>query len=259
MSSVSGSEDEKHEGQLRERQGVELATRMLTIQSKRFYLDVKQNDRGRFIKFAEVSGGGKKSRIFMSMVASVQLRDHLQKFIDVQADAGKPSDTPEPALIHSETITNEKRRYFLDLRENTRGRFLRITQTFSPTGPRYSIAVPAPGIGELQSNLTELLNEFSEGYLTEPAAVELPETRSMRADNGKTFYFDPGHNDRGDFLRITEVKLSNGIRSSITLSMRNLPHFRDILNDICDKMQELRKSAGATAENADNKKATSEA
>jgi hypothetical protein len=42
--------------------------------------------------------------------------------------------------------------------------------------------------------------------------------------------------------------------------MRNLPHFRDILNDICDKMQELRKSAGATAaENADNKKATSEA
>jgi hypothetical protein len=81
----------------------------------------------------------------------------------------------------------------------------------------------------------------------------------MRADNGKTFYFDPGHNDRGDFLRITEVKLSNGIRSSITLSMRNLPHFRDILNDICDKMQELRKSAGATAENADNKKATSEA
>lgn len=32
----------------------ELATRTLTIQSKRFYLDVKQNRRGRFIKIAEV-------------------------------------------------------------------------------------------------------------------------------------------------------------------------------------------------------------
>lgn len=33
----------------------ELASRMLQIQSKRFYLDVKQNRRGRFIKIAEVT------------------------------------------------------------------------------------------------------------------------------------------------------------------------------------------------------------
>lgn len=33
----------------------ELATKMLQIQSKRFYIDVKQNRRGRFMKVAEVS------------------------------------------------------------------------------------------------------------------------------------------------------------------------------------------------------------
>lgn len=33
----------------------ELATKTLFIQHKRFYLDVKQNQRGRFIKVAEVS------------------------------------------------------------------------------------------------------------------------------------------------------------------------------------------------------------
>lgn len=33
----------------------ELASKCLQIQSKRFYLDVKQNRRGRFIKVAEVS------------------------------------------------------------------------------------------------------------------------------------------------------------------------------------------------------------
>lgn len=38
----------------------ELATKMIQIQSKRFYLDVKQNRRGRFIKVAEVSGQGKQ-------------------------------------------------------------------------------------------------------------------------------------------------------------------------------------------------------
>ena len=34
-----------------------MATRVLHIQSKRFYLDVKQNRRGRFIKVAEVMLG----------------------------------------------------------------------------------------------------------------------------------------------------------------------------------------------------------
>ena len=33
----------------------ELASRMLMIQNKRFYLDVKENPRGRFIKIAEVT------------------------------------------------------------------------------------------------------------------------------------------------------------------------------------------------------------
>ena len=33
----------------------ELDSKMLQIQSKRFYLDVKQNRRGRFIKVAEVN------------------------------------------------------------------------------------------------------------------------------------------------------------------------------------------------------------
>lgn len=38
-----------------QQQETELATKMLQIQHKRFYLDVKQNRRGRFIKVAEVS------------------------------------------------------------------------------------------------------------------------------------------------------------------------------------------------------------
>lgn len=40
----------------------ELASKTLQIQSKRFYLDVKQNRRGRFIKIAEVRGKLLRSR-----------------------------------------------------------------------------------------------------------------------------------------------------------------------------------------------------
>ncbi len=42
----------------------ELATKTLQIQSKRFYLDVKQNRRGRFIKIAEV----RKKQAFNSIL-----------------------------------------------------------------------------------------------------------------------------------------------------------------------------------------------
>lgn len=42
------------EGQPSQQTEQELASKMLQIQSKRFYLDVKQNRRGRFIKVAEV-------------------------------------------------------------------------------------------------------------------------------------------------------------------------------------------------------------
>lgn len=79
--------------------------------------------------------------------------------------SGKEEQGGENHLIHSETINSEKRRYFLDLRENARGRFLRITQTFTPTGPRFSIALPAQGIVELRDALVKLLDEFAEGYL----------------------------------------------------------------------------------------------
>ncbi|VVC89498.1 unnamed protein product [Leptidea sinapis] len=50
----------------------ELATKMLQIQSKRFYLDVKQNRRGRFIKVAE-------------------FRDHLSCFSDYYSSLGPPN------------------------------------------------------------------------------------------------------------------------------------------------------------------------
>ena len=40
----------------------DLASRSLVLESKRFYLDVKENKRGRFIKIAEISADGRKER-----------------------------------------------------------------------------------------------------------------------------------------------------------------------------------------------------
>lgn len=97
----------------------ELATKMLQIQSKRFYLDVKQNRRGRFIKVAEVNvrttiiysmtvpilnvyfffilhtsaeqigADGRRSQIFLALSTAAEFRDHLSTFSDYYSSLGK--------------------------------------------------------------------------------------------------------------------------------------------------------------------------
>ena len=51
----------------------------------------------------------------------------------------------------------------------------------------------------LQSLIAILVSETS---------VELPESKSMRVEN-KMFYFDIGQNNRGTYMRISEVSLSS--------------------------------------------------
>ena len=68
-------------------------------------------------------------------------------------------------MIHTETIVNGTRRYYIDLRENQRGMFVRITQFEIQTGNRNSVALPLQGIEQFRDALDELIDEFAEGYI----------------------------------------------------------------------------------------------
>ena len=57
------------------------ASRTLVLESKRFYLDVKENSRGRFIKIAEISADGRKNQILMTLPTAAQFRQHLVSMI----------------------------------------------------------------------------------------------------------------------------------------------------------------------------------
>ena len=61
--------------------GGDLASRTLVLESKRFYLDVKENARGRFIKMAEISSDGRKNQILMTIPTAAQFRKHLEAMI----------------------------------------------------------------------------------------------------------------------------------------------------------------------------------
>jgi len=59
---------------------VEITTRELRIEQKRFYFNLKENTRGRFLKIAEVSGG--RSTIIIPESGWSEFRDMLETFID---------------------------------------------------------------------------------------------------------------------------------------------------------------------------------
>jgi hypothetical protein len=166
---MSETGDEKQQGRRRGNSNEkELASQQIQIQSKRFYIDVKENQRGRFIKLAEVGVGGRKSRILMTMSAATEFKNRLIEFSELHSQMGPSqgganntaataaaastantsasgaSSSTAPAaaasngsangadsrendgLIKSETFIKDRKRYYLDLKENQRGRFLRV-------------------------------------------------------------------------------------------------------------------------------------
>ncbi|KAI9564107.1 hypothetical protein GHT06_007845 [Daphnia sinensis] len=220
----------------------ELASKMLQIQSKRFYLDVKQNRRGRFIKVAEIGADGRRSQIFLALSTAAEFRGHLSSFSDFYASLGSPpnpDNLPEDGKLKSEMMTKDNRRYYLDLKENSRGRFLRVSQTIARGGPRSQIAIPAQGMIEFRDALTDLLEEFG----TDDGGFkgELPEGRHLRVEN-KNFYFDIGQNNRGIYMRISEVKTN--YRTAVTIPEKSWSRFRDIFSDYVDKMKDGGSNGG---------------
>ncbi|XP_049628330.1 purine-rich element-binding protein gamma [Suncus etruscus] len=247
----------------------ELASKRVDIQKKRFYLDVKQSSRGRFLKIAEVwIGRGRqdnirKSKLTLSLSVAAELKDCLGDFIEHYAHLGlkghhhhhhhprqelgpgkeqssrrRPKHHPPPApsppgsvgseehphsVLKTDYIERDNRKYYLDLKENQRGRFLRIRQTMMRgtgmigyfghgLGQEQTIVLPAQGMIEFRDALVQLIEDYGDGDIEERRVndddpPELPEGTSFRVDN-KRFYFDVGSNKYGIFLKLTNYPKS---------------------------------------------------
>lgn len=206
-----------------------LATHQLTVQYKRYYIDVNENPRGRYIKVAEL-GANYKSRIILSIIAAKAVVNEIGKMLPLldNPSTGEHAcfQPKESTLIKSETLTVDGRKFYIDLKENDRGLFLRIAQM--PTNPRQTrqqIAIPADGVVEVHKVLSEYLTKFGEGHEQEN------NTPKVTAEN-KSFLFHVGKNDRGEFLRISEIKLNSGYRNAITVPISALGDFRKELDNI---------------------------
>jgi len=226
--SDSGS-DELHLGG----QG-DLASRTLVLESKRFYLDVKENQRGRFIKIAEISADGRKNQILMTFSTAALFSQNLVAFIDFYKDLEKVDpDNLKQGELKSEVMYKDDKKYHMDLKENARGRFLKVSETFTRGYSRFQVFIPAEGMDEFQQNLGELINEYDTGDAED--ALAAPQNRHLRVEN-KNFYFDIKRNAQGRYMTISEVK--GNFRNSILIPEIGWENFRDVLDDYVKQVKE---------------------
>ena len=149
------------------------------------------------------------------------------------------SEEPTHRVLKSELIERDNRKYYLDLKENQRGRFLRIRQIVSRghgtmgyygQGIEQTIVLPAQGLIEFRDALSQLIEDYGDEETDERSRVarnndespELPEAASFRVDN-KRFYFDVGSNRYGVFLKISEVR--QPYRNTITVPLKAWSRF----------------------------------
>lgn len=229
MSYSDSASDEGHGGG----QG-DLASRTLSLESKRFYLDVKENQRGRFIKIAEISADGRKNQILMSLSTTALFSQNLISFIDFYRDLDPVDpDNLVQGELKSEVMYKDDKKYHMDLKENARGRFLKVSETFTRGYSRFQVFIPAEGMVEFQRNLGELIEEYDNGDAVE--AMQEPQNQHLRIEN-KNFYFDIKRNQQGRYMAISEVK--GNYRNSILLPESGWESFRDVLDNFVKQASE---------------------
>ncbi|GAB2229394.1 hypothetical protein Droror1_Dr00023534 [Drosera rotundifolia] len=123
----------------------------------------------------------------------------------------------------SKTLQVEHKLFYFDLKENPRGRYLKVSEKTSST--RSTIIVPSNGI----SWFLDLFN-----YYVDSDEQEI-DSKELRLDT-KVFYFDVGENRRGRFLKVSEASMNRN-RSTIIVPAGNTRDegwaaFRSILAEI---------------------------
>jgi hypothetical protein len=81
------------------------------------------------------------------------------------ASPGPHPHNPEE-ILRSEKIQIERKTFLFQLRENPRGRFLRITEDVA--GRRDTIIIPAPGLEEFSQMVAEMTRSAAQGSPSSP-------------------------------------------------------------------------------------------
>jgi hypothetical protein len=242
---------------------VDIASVSLDAEGVQLIVELKKNNRGKFLKLIDNKNDSRKQRIILSLSCAWHLCEKLNLLIDelkqlppynpddlvtaqknVKTLSGKPVAVPAylEGRLKSESIIIENRRYYLDLKENSRGRFLYITLMTQRV--RVQISLKADGIVDLLNCIKHIIDDNCSKDEVEDNKSDLLsqlKSQAFRSDR-KMYYFDVGANFGGLFCRVSEV--TSNYRTAITIPESRWVQFQDIMTEYIDTAEKFKKDNG---------------
>ncbi|XXG50958.1 hypothetical protein AAC387_Pa02g4843 [Persea americana] len=241
----------------------ELVSKTLQVEHKLFYFDLKENPRGRYLKISEKTAAT-RSTIILPVGAIVWFLDLFDYYVNNDDQEVFSKELQLDAKVFYFDIGENKRGRFLKISEASvnRNRSTIIVPAGSGRDEGWAafrnilaeINDASQYIAQNQQNsdpseqLAGLSDDVGAGFISghsaQPASsselnvdrsVELPSpdevgsmglSKVIRADQ-KRFFFDLGSNNRGHFLKISEV--AGADRSSIILPLSGLKQFHEMV------------------------------
>ncbi|RZC83346.1 hypothetical protein C5167_046133 [Papaver somniferum] len=244
---------------------VELLCKTLQVEHKLFYFDLKENPRGRYLKISEKTSAT-RSTIIVPVSGIVWFLDLFNYYVSSDEQEGLSKELQLDTKVFFFDVGENKRGRFLKVSEAsvTRNRSTIIVPAGSARDEGWVafrnilgeineasrlFVLPNQTNSEPSERLAGLSDDVGAGFIaghsSQPATaskinvadrpVELaPQgdlgnlgiSKVIRADQ-KRFFFDLGSNNRGHFLKISEVAGSD--RSSIILPLSGLKQFHEMV------------------------------
>ncbi|KAJ4977895.1 hypothetical protein NE237_008675 [Protea cynaroides] len=243
---------------------VELLCKTLQVEHKLFYFDLKENPRGRYLKISEKTNAN-RSTIIVPVNGISWFLDLFNYYVNSDEHDAFSKELQLDTKVFYFDIGENKRGRFLKVSEASvsRNRSTIIVPAGSARDEGWAafrnilaeineasrlFILPNQQNSELSERVVGLSDDvgagFISGHSTQPApasdlnvdqSIELPPqdeigrlgvSKVIRADQ-KRFFFDLGSNNRGHFLRISEV--AGADRSSIILPLSGLKQFHEMV------------------------------
>lgn len=211
----------------------DISSKELQLDSKVFYFDVGENRRGRFLKVSEASVSRNRSTIIVP--------------------AGNARDEGWTAFRNIlEEINEASRLFVLPNQQNSEVSSERLVGLSDDVGAGFISGHSSQSAPPVSSDLNVVDRSSSYDLPPPPAADEIGSlgvSKVIRADQ-KRFFFDLGSNNRGHFLRISEVAGSD--RSSIILPLSGLKQFYEMVGHFVEITKDrIEGITGANVRNVD--------
>jgi len=211
----------EHGGSVRE-----LASLSLNIQSKKFYLDVKENQSGRFVKIAEINVSGIKNKVIFDMTSTKLLLDHLVNFADFYVSLG-----PQPlsGSLSSGAISSSAATEQSSSSATQGGSGSGTSQDPSSSTNTRTSNYPTHSSGDNQQQ-----HQFGGGA---GGSRPLKSESFKRLSFNRIYHMDLAQNDKGVFLKLSCANQSGGRqgKQTVVVPAQGIVELRDKLKLLVDE------------------------